>query len=445
MKRLWLILDAFTLIELLVVVAIIAILAALLLPALIAARERARRSVCSTNLNQIGEGLEMYLGENGSYFPAKPAYGYGAVYDDPNDTNQGDEHNKGTLVDGKTGDVVETNANSMIFNPSYTKYASAMLDITIAYGTNQNSAYQAGNGYTGTDRLQAGPFGIGYLAAYGYVDDLKTYFCPSFDFPTGRMFCANPVYNSYPRTLYYDFYYNAGNAKGVVNNLRSVAALGGFAGRNLTHGNYRAAGDAGGSVGANYFATGHAVPSAPKAVGAHGSYAYRNAPVGDVDNRTNPGGTYGVHWTRPFLTTQQGCPPFKTTRRLQSRAIVSDTFMRGYCDRYYTPWEAGYGELHHKDGYMVLYGDYHVAWYGDLEQRIMWFDMGPATNGAQPIPHANYTPYSSDGARCGTAGSVKQREGDTNQSPGKQTNGRQTIFHYFDLAADIDVGTLPCP
>ena len=51
-------LAAFTLIELLVVVAIIAILAALLLPALIAARERARRSVCLNNNNQIGIALE---------------------------------------------------------------------------------------------------------------------------------------------------------------------------------------------------------------------------------------------------------------------------------------------------------------------------------------------------------------------------------------------------
>lgn len=53
-------LSAFTLIEMLVVIAIIAILAALLMPAFAAARERARKASCKNNLHTLMLGIEMY-------------------------------------------------------------------------------------------------------------------------------------------------------------------------------------------------------------------------------------------------------------------------------------------------------------------------------------------------------------------------------------------------
>lgn len=63
--------SCFTLIELLVVVTIIAILAALLMPALKGARDTARIVQCMGNLRQQGTAIRLYAGENDGFLPPR--------------------------------------------------------------------------------------------------------------------------------------------------------------------------------------------------------------------------------------------------------------------------------------------------------------------------------------------------------------------------------------
>src|ERR1700722_11808814 len=77
----------FTLVELLVVIGIIALLVALLLPALNSARRQAQQVVCASNIRQIGLGLYLYAANNKDWLPSpviQDVNGYGEPNAPPN-------------------------------------------------------------------------------------------------------------------------------------------------------------------------------------------------------------------------------------------------------------------------------------------------------------------------------------------------------------------------
>lgn len=71
----------FTLIEILVVVAILGVLAALLFPVFLSAREKARAASCLSNYRQIGIGIQMYAQDNDGNVPANGGSFSGLIAD----------------------------------------------------------------------------------------------------------------------------------------------------------------------------------------------------------------------------------------------------------------------------------------------------------------------------------------------------------------------------
>jgi len=94
-------LSRFTILELLIVIAIIAILATLLLPALAKARDMAKTIKCSSNLKQCGLVFSFYINDNNDYFPPSSdptgAFSWGRTMSDLNYFKKGTNRTPGIM------------------------------------------------------------------------------------------------------------------------------------------------------------------------------------------------------------------------------------------------------------------------------------------------------------------------------------------------------------
>jgi len=406
----------------------------MLLPALAAAREKARRSSCSNNLQQIGKAVFAYSGDYADYLPCSPAaFGQEIDWCTPNMsgcTLAGSKHPNNTSGGNPVFSAYPTNSYSMFYvatTPAGTQQKVRMdtywAGVPSVYtffrviGTGMKTGTADSPGALVAGNLNNAPTGLGMLLVGGYMAEATAFYCPSApdmrgdaDLTTGRF------------------------GSSTLSHWRDA---GGFTKNTLLFGNWA-----------------NSAPASTSFSAIYSSYNYRNTLLGlqgpwhrNMERVNNP--FNAVIGTKPLAYAQLCNGLFQTQRMLGGRSLVTDTFSKGYsydglkrkvfgtgavmtiASMADTQKMAGMGIQAHRTSYSTLYGDGHVAPFNDPQERVVWHQEGYSTTYTSDNAYGGHLAFRywiGDGGPYGQA------------SANYQTFAKSyaDVWHQMDVAAGVD-------